>query len=319
VAPSFQIQYGNDAIRDAYPGLLKWRAGQFQPSVNGGAQLVQDPNLATVKYFFKGDSLYVGFDVQDLYVGYVADFNRWDGAILSLTHKTDREILDHTLLGKRLSFQVNAAGQAQANDDLPSLSPRSKVALKLKPNTTVDTLGLDFDEGWTAEMRVDLTQLGYPAGLGDHIMWLGVNLLDGDSVTPFTDSYSTRTWWAREYENTCCPPWTYLDPLLSVAVEDDASQASRFALIGAYPNPAFSSTSLRFSVPVASRAALKVYDLQGRLVATRDLGVQSPGVRQSSFGRGGLSPGMYLVRLHLSDPTSGAERAALAGKVVFLK
>ena len=318
IAPRFQIQYGNDAIRDAYPGLLKWRAGQFQPNVNGGAQLVQDANLATVKYFFKNDSLYFGFDVQDLYVGYVAAFDRWDGAVVSLQHRVDRELLDHTLLGKRLSFQVNAAGQAQANDDLPSLT-RSKVALQLKPNTTVDTLGLDFDEGWTAEMKIDLTQLGYPAGLGDHIVFLGLNLLDGDSVTPFTDSYSTRTWWAREYESTCCPPWGYLDPSFSVAVEDKASEPTRFALHGAYPNPARFSTLLRYSVPVASRAALRVYDVRGRLVASRDLGVQSPGMRQTFLSRDGLWPGLYLYRLHLSDPTSGAARAALAGKVVFLK
>jgi len=317
-APSFQMQFGNEGIMNAYPGLLKWRAGMFQPSVNGSQQLVTDANLATVKYFFKNDSLYFGFDVQDLYVGYVASFDRWDGFIVSLSHRVDRELLDHALLGKRLSFQVNAAGQAQANDDLPSLT-RSKVALQLKPNTTVDTLGLDFDEGYTAEMKVDLTQLGYPAGLGDHIVFLGLNLLDGDSVSPYTDSYSTRTWWAREYENTCCPPWALLDVSLPVAVGDDAQAATRFALYGAYPNPAMASANLRYSLPIASRATLRVFDLGGRLVASRDLGVQSPGVRQTSLSRNGLGPGLYLYRMDLSDPTSGARRAALAGKVVFLK
>ena len=37
------------------------------------------------------------------------------------------------------------------------------------------------DTGYTAEMSVDLTGLGYPSGLGDGTLWAGVEHLDGDS------------------------------------------------------------------------------------------------------------------------------------------
>jgi hypothetical protein len=232
-------------------------------------------------------------------------------------HRVDTN-LDNVLLGKRLSFHFNAAGQGEASDDLPSLGQRSRVRVQLKPNTTVDTLGTDFDEGYTAEMVVDLTQMGYPPGLGDRILFMGLNLLDGDSVTPFTDSYSTRTWWAREYENTCCPPWAYLDPSLPVGVEDEVDAAPRFAVHGAYPNPARQAALLRYSMPAPGRAWLEVYDLGGRRVASRDLGVQSQGVRQAWLTRDALEPGLYFYRIGIADPTGGAPRA-LGGKVVFLK
>jgi hypothetical protein len=316
-APAVQIQYGNDAIQDAYPGLLKWRAGEYQPAVNGGTQLVLDPNLATVKYVFANDSMFFAFDVPDLFVGNFPAFDRWDGAMVVIQGRVERN-LDNVLLGKRLSFHFNAAGQGEASDDLPALGPNSRVRVQLKPNTTVDTLGTDFDEGYTAQMVVDLTQLGYPAGLGDRIVFFGLNMLDGDSVTPFTDSHSTRTWWAREYENTCCPPWAYLDPAMPVAVGDGVDEAPRFAVLGAWPNPARDAALLRYSMPAPGRAWLEVYDLGGRRVASRDLGVQSPGARQAWLTRDELGPGLYFYRIGIENPAGGAARA-LGGKVVFLK
>ena len=316
-ATTIQIQYGNDALQNAYPGLLRWRAGEYQPAVNGGTQLVLDPNLATVKYCFFEDSLFVAFDVADLFVGNSPPFDRWDGAMVLLQSRVERN-LDNVLLGKRLSFHFDAAGQGVASDDLPSLGPRSRVRVLLKPNTTCDTLGTDFDEGYTAEMVVDLTQIGYPAGLGDKIVFLGINLLDGDSITPFTDSYSVRAWWAREYENTCCPPWAYLGTPPPVGVGDEVAAAPRFEVLGAWPNPARETALLRYSLPAPGRVRLEVYDLGGRRVASRDLGVQSPGARQAWLTRDDLGPGMYFYRIGIEDPAGGAPQA-LGGKVVFLK
>jgi hypothetical protein len=35
-AARVDIRYGDDALRNTYPGVLKWRGGQYQPTVNGG-------------------------------------------------------------------------------------------------------------------------------------------------------------------------------------------------------------------------------------------------------------------------------------------
>jgi hypothetical protein len=83
-APHFDIRYGDDALRQTYPGIAQWRAGQFRPTVNGGQAAILDPGDCTVKYFFKEDTLFLGFDVRDQVVQYHSLFDRWDGFVVSI-------------------------------------------------------------------------------------------------------------------------------------------------------------------------------------------------------------------------------------------
>ncbi len=50
LAPGLDLRYGDDALRDSYPGVLRWRAGQYQPPVNGAQAAILNPADATVKY-----------------------------------------------------------------------------------------------------------------------------------------------------------------------------------------------------------------------------------------------------------------------------
>ncbi|HEY6866878.1 MAG TPA: hypothetical protein VI792_06455, partial [Candidatus Eisenbacteria bacterium] len=189
--PSFDIRWGDAALRASYPGVGKWRGGQFQPTVNGGTASVLDPGDATVKMFTKDDTLYVGFDVRDQVVQYVSSFDRWDGFIVTLTDRVKRWT-DHNLFDWRASFQVSPTGTMLGQDDMPFLMDTLRAVLgglQLKPFTTVDTLGTSPDQGYTAELAFDLTKFGYPDGLGDRQLFVGLDLLDGDSFTPFTLSY----------------------------------------------------------------------------------------------------------------------------------
>jgi hypothetical protein len=321
LAPSFDMRYGDNLLRASYPGILRWRAGQYQPSVNNGTAAVLDPADATIKYFFKGTKLYIGADVRDQVVQFSTNFDRWDGLILGINERVARNV-DQVLLPRRLSVQVSPTGTAQAMDYLSFLRDTlggAQVALVLKPGTTVDTVGLDTDTGYQIELEVDLTKLGYAPDLGDHLVFLGFNLLDGDSFTPFTDSYGTRTWWAREYESSCCPPWALLDESLTLVDAPLATQPTRFALLGNYPNPFRRTTTIRYAVPSMTRASLQVFDVQGREVQTRDLGLVSPGDQRVTLQRDGLSNGLYFYRLRMADPLTGAERQFLHGKMMVLE
>ena len=191
--------------------------------------------------------------------------------------------------------------------------------LQLKAGTTVDTLGTSADQGYTAELAFDLTKFGYPAGLGDRALYLGLDLLDGDSFTPFTLSYGTRTWWYKQYNNECCPAFVYMDPGYFVTGVDPPGQRADFAMLGASPNPFHSETRIRYAMPVWGNVSLEVYDILGRLVSKRTLGLQPPGLHDAAMGREGLSTSMYLVRVRITDPVTGALTKSLAGKVMFLK
>ena len=159
--------------------------------------------------------LYLGFDVRDGVVQYHPDFDRWDGFLVTINDRAERHT-DNNLL-RPPAVVPGRPGRRRRAPGLPaarwSRRATPQVAIALKPGTTVDTLGV---AAWTTatppSWRSICTALGYPADLGDGALFFGVTLLDGDSFTPFTDSYGTRTWWFREYEGECCAAWAYLAP-----------------------------------------------------------------------------------------------------------
>jgi len=86
-------------------------------------------------------------------------------------------------------------------------------------------------------------------------------------------------------------------------IELDHPQPLTYSLLPAYPNPFNPSTLIRFEVPVAGEVQIKVYDLQGNVVATLTNGWQTPGLYQVPFDAAGYSSGIYLTRLTTGDFT----------------
>jgi hypothetical protein len=343
MAPSLDIKYGDAPTRAHYLGVGPSRSGEFQPRLtvnNPDPQplpTVFNGGDATVKYFFKGNILYLGFDVRDQYVQYHPLFDRMDGVLVSIQDRATRDPQDHNFEGRRLLFQVSQAGTGLApggdGNQLPTLlgAGTAQLGLALKPGTVVDTTGVtpvgdpQVDTGYTAELAVDLTALGFPSGLGDHVAFLGIDLLDGDSFGPpgpfpISFSYATRTWWFREREEQCCPAWAYLDPTFGlVGVDEPMAPGTLFALLGNHPNPFGESTRLRFALAHSARVELEVYDLSGRVVVARSLGVFPPGNQEAPVRLGGVEAGLYLYRLRAHDPDSGARLAELSGKMMHLR
>jgi hypothetical protein len=323
-AASFDIRYDDVALRNSYGPVGKWRSGQYQPVINGDQEPAPllDPGDATVKWFVKGDSLFMGFDVRDLVVQNVpsGQVDRWDGFIVTLTERQVRGG-DNQLLTRRLSFKVGAGGVAEPLDYLATLQDTlngGKVAMALKPGTTVDTLGTQADQGYTAELKIDLTKFGYIHNLGDRLIHIGVTLLDGDSFTPFTDSYATRTWFWREFEGQCCPPWGRIAPPATVDVGDDLPPPG-YHLLGAFPNPFVGGSLIRFLIPERSACDVEVFDASGRLVRRIGVGVMPAGGVTARIDGHGLAPGAYLYRVRVTDPSSKVERAVLTGKAMLLQ
>jgi hypothetical protein len=340
VAPAFDIRYDDTALRSTYPGLGPWRSGQYQLYVNGydGSDPqhpippILDPADCTVKWFHKGDRLYLGFDVRDQIVQYYNLDTRWDGFIVTLNDYTARSASNHQLKAYRYSFQVGSAGQAQAQDELPPLIAQNpagaEVVLQLKGPSPLDTLDRQAsDIGYTAEFWIDLTKIGYPVGLGDRRLFIGIDHLDGDSFTNWPDSYSGRVWWQREHAGGSGadgggrdgPAWGYLDPVLQVvAVEPPPGEPGRLGLIGNGPNPFTERTSIYFTLDRPGDVRLEVFDLQGRQVAAADYGRQPAGRSHVIFKAEGLKSGLYAYRLHVTGEGGGPE-AMLTGRMLLTR
>jgi hypothetical protein len=317
-APGIKIKYGDATIRNAYANTAKYRSGQFQPTVNGAQNTVVDANLANVKYFFKGDTLYLGFDVNDKFVQAVNDFDRWDGFRVILSQRDARNG-DSVLQKRRFTFRVDSAGAIKREEDLSlsgwdSLKTAVTVALALKGGTAVDTVGTLADSGYTAEMKINLRKLGYPAGRGDGVVFLSITAFDGDSFSG--GSYGTRTWFMAEGDFDDGMAWMYMDPatVLTDVPEAGRGLPSEFALLGNYPNPFNPSTMIKFQIARSSEVALEVYDMLGRQVVSKSLGVRQPGEHAVSFNALGLASGSYFYRLKMVS-----NGAIVTGKMMLLK
>ena len=202
----FDIRYGDDALRASYPGIGPYRSGQFQPTVNGGTATVVDPGDATIKAFFKGDMLYLGVDVRDQAVWGKSQFDLWDGIRFVINDRLVQNA-DLVLEGRTLSAVVDSLGQLMTADYLTTLvdSGWAHAAVALKPNTVVNDFN-DADEGYSIEMAVDLTSIGYPIGLGDGVLFFSATLFDGDKVNDnAADDYGTRAWFFREASGPAAP------------------------------------------------------------------------------------------------------------------
>ena len=85
------------------------------------------------------------------------------------------------------------------------------------------------------------------------------------------------------------------------AAGDLAALPDEPSLWPAMPNPFFGSTRVRFELPTPQRARVRVFDVIGREVARLADGEHEAGRHTVSFSGGGLSAGVYIVRLELAD------------------
>jgi hypothetical protein len=323
-APSFDIKYGDDALRATYPSIGPVASGQFQPEVGTppSRAFVQDPGEATFKYFFKGDTLYVGAEVRDKAVWSIAADNQWDG-IRFVIHDRVARSDENPLLGRALFVRFDPAGQAVADEDLPTLiaTNAARAAVTMKPGTTINNFN-DEDTGFFIELAVDLTKFGYPAGRGDGVVFIGATLYDGDSFPNAADNYGNWTWWFKERASNASPVWAYMDPntlVTGVATRDESSIPKEFALLGNYPNPFNPATTIRYTMPEPGAVTLKVFDVLGRNVALVPLGLQQTGKREVVFNPRNLSSGVYLYRLEMVSAATKQTKSTLYGKMMLLQ
>jgi hypothetical protein len=74
-------------------------------------------------------------------------------------------------------------------------------------------------------------------------------------------------------------------------------------LLGTFPNPARTQTTVQFAVPGQQKVALKLYDVMGREVRTLARGPQE-GRTEMQVGLSGLSSGIYVLRLQAGGTTT---------------
>jgi hypothetical protein len=86
---------------------------------------------------------------------------------------------------------------------------------------------------------------------------------------------------------------------------------TKFLLNQNYPNPFNPSTIIKYQLPVDAQVSIKVYDITGRLVETLTDDFKKSGYHETLFDGTNYASGIYLYRIVVGDPSTGALRSAL--------
>jgi hypothetical protein len=86
-----------------------------------------------------------------------------------------------------------------------------------------------------------------------------------------------------------------------LAVRDDLTLPSSFALEQNYPNPFNPSTNIRFSVAQAGHVSLKMYNVLGAEVASLVNEQKDAGTFSVNWNAAGLPSGMYMYRMSVTS------------------
>ncbi len=92
---------------------------------------------------------------------------------------------------------------------------------------------------------------------------------------------------------------------------------AEFALFQNYPNPFNPETNITYHLPQAGNVSLKVFDIQGREVATLVRGQQPAGVHSVRFEAQHLPNGIYFYKIAVDDVTGG--RFAKVNRMLLMK
>lgn len=148
---------------------------------------------------------------------------------------------------------------------------------------------------------------------GVHVLAIGTEV---DDYTGYDGIYSLEGLGAGMYDIMFTHPYyrdtivtgalttpghtTSLDIVMSIETdtdEEDAPIPGDFALFQNYPNPFNATTSIKYTLPVASYVTIDIYDLLGRRVETLVQGEQPAGYHQITWDANDRSSGIYFARL----------------------
>jgi hypothetical protein len=320
----FEIAWDDLVIRDSYPGVGPYQSGQFQPLLAGQSTKppVIDPSYGKIKIFFKDNFLYLAANISDQIVQGNATYDEVDGIGLMIGDRnsfSDANNMEVRLL--RLNFSPE--NTARAYDYMTQLldSTNSQFAFALKGATTVGD-NSDIDEGFTVELKVDLTGLlGYSQDLGDGLIFLGVVIYDGDTFDDPLNNYGTRTWWFRETSGGPALAWGYMDPNNLVDVKDNHNSLipNSLVLYGNYPNPFNPSTTIKFSSPSARHLKIEVYNVLGQSVLERNIFITNSGEQEYKLDLSSLTSGVYIYKLSLNEEGNAKLLENKIGKMILMK
>ncbi|MBK6765281.1 MAG: T9SS type A sorting domain-containing protein [bacterium] len=124
------------------------------------------------------------------------------------------------------------------------------------------------------------------------------NSADGHAYSWFDRTVDNGVSYAYELTSVALDGTRELLATASATPTAQAGVPTMFALQAAYPNPFNPTTTISFSLPEASDVSLKVFDMNGREIATLASGIKQAGTHAANFDAAQLASGIYFARLN---------------------
>ncbi|MFA6467646.1 MAG: ice-binding family protein [Bacteroidota bacterium] len=251
----------------------------------------KDTSYTKVKFLVKGNELFIGIQSPDKSI---CKFD-WeaDGLFLKIKNSAgdDKEF--------KLYWQNTDANKDTIRYEEQVLNSGAGAGFLTAGSTVNDTLNID--NGYTAELKIKLSTLGFTASTSTVNLKVAMTIFDPDGYQhPMAAWDSARgsyfkSWWGSEWGGTYK---TISLPRTTGVTNQDAIPV-QFALQQNYPNPFNPSTSIEYSISIGAQVTLKVYSILGEEVATLVNSSQDAGTYAVAFSTDALNlaSGVYFYRL----------------------
>jgi dUTPase len=266
-----------------------------------------DTSTCYVRFLHDDSNLYISLDSDDQQVCRFGDSWEGDGLFMKIKDATGSDV--------EIKLYYNLGG---VDPDIHYEGPTHSEGAGLKGTNTIVNDSTNVDNGYTAELRISLTGLGYST-LPDSLQ-LMINIFDpdnySDGVPPWGPNGNfAKQWWGSEWG----PDMRYVilnNTVLSVGNETEFTP-KEFILSQNYPNPFNPNTKIEYSLPVKTDVNVEIFNSLGAKVATLVNGQQSAGkhiAEWNGIDASGkqVASGVYFYRVSTTNNS-------LTKKMVFIK
>lgn len=204
---------------------------------------------------------------------------------------------DENTWGFTASDDPNGYDVHEPNKDNGTISPTA--ALSSMPYTPKESIEFLKNIYRKYENKV-FGDYGFKDAFNPTKNWFANSYLaiDQGPIIAMIENYRSQTMWKNFMANPEIQPMLNAIGFVSDPTEiANITLPTEFSLEQNYPNPFNPTTKIEFSLPVASRVELKIYDLLGREISILANDFYQAGNYKMDFNASKLSSGMYIYRI----------------------
>jgi len=266
-----------------------------------------DTSVCKVKFLYYGTDLYISLDSDDKQVCRFGDSWEGDGLFMKIKDASGSDV--------EFKLYYNLAG---TDPDIHYEGPAHSEGAGVKGANTVVNDSTNIDDGYTAELRISLSGLGYTS-LPDTLQ-LMINIFDPDNYSDGVSAWGAngnyaKQWWGSEWG----PEMRNIILNNTVLSVEDNSEISpeQFYLSQNFPNPFNPNTVFEYFLPSKTDVKVEIFNSLGAKVVTLVNGIQPAGKYLTKWNGNDASGNQVASGVYFYRVTTA--KNSVTKKMIFIK